>query len=352
MLKRENLKTAYEIIYSSGKTSRSGGIKLPEFEKLIKLVDSKKSDHQICVLFKILDDNNDEMLCLNEFLYLSDLLNVRISEIKDRQTLIQKYFPNFYNNSASILLQKVVRHKYFSIPVDVLITLNFLLLIFDLNQAEWFFLSAFIVEILLKLYVFGAIEFFARYWNIFDSVIIGAGLIIGIVEATSEAISREFLEVILILRLLRLLKLFAEIKRFRIVITTIMNITPSLVTYATLILTVYYIFAMIGMEIYSDKIKSDTHDLYCGNSKLNNTEFAKLKYCRNNFQDFLKAIVLMFELMVVNQWHVLSGGFVKVTSKWSRFFFFAFHSSCVIVCLKLVLMNSSFKNNSKSLLFL
>ena len=57
-----------------------------------------------------------------------------------------------------------------------------------------------------------------------------------------------------------------------------MNILPSLLTYASLILTIYYIFAMLGMEIFANVIKSDhssndTND--CSNKKLIGTEFAR-----------------------------------------------------------------------------
>ena len=55
-----------------------------------------------------------------------------------------------------------------------------------------------------------------------------------------------------------------------------MNITPSLLTYASLIITIYYIYAMIGMEIFSNVI-NDTSNVtnYCNTSKLMNTEFAR-----------------------------------------------------------------------------
>jgi two pore calcium channel protein 3 len=55
-----------------------------------------------------------------------------------------------------------------------------------------------------------------------------------------------------------------------------MNITPSLLTYASLILTIYYIFAMIGMEIFAGKIESNNSTTKnCANPKLIDTEFAK-----------------------------------------------------------------------------
>ena len=50
-------------------------------------------------------------------------------------------------------------------------------------------------------------------------------------------------------------------------------------------------------------------------------------------------MVLLFELMVVNQWHVLSRGFADATqTDWSHVYFVAFHIICVIITLKYIKM--------------
>lgn len=70
----------------------------------------------------------------------------------------------------------------------------------------------------------------------------------------------------------------------------------------------YYIFAIIGMEIfqnlihYYDYYKEDSPP-FCGNSALNGTQFYKFHYCNNNFNDLLRSLVVLVELTVVNQWH-------------------------------------------------
>lgn len=65
-----------------------------------------------------------------------------------------------------------------------------------------------------------------------------------------------------------------------------MNITPSLLTYALLILTIYYIFAMIGMEIFGDIIKSQSFNPSsnisdCSNLKLIGSDFARYSFIYN-----------------------------------------------------------------------
>ena len=83
-------------------------------------------------------------------------------------------------------------------------------------------------------------------------------------------------------------------------------------------------FAIIGMEAFQGKISSVTYNenttqqvsvilgnytkeehgwMVCENEKLNNTDFADLRYCANNFNDVASAFITLFEMMVVNQWH-------------------------------------------------
>jgi hypothetical protein len=56
-------------------------------------------------------------------------------------------------------------------------------------------------------------------------------------------------------------------------------ITPSLLTYGMLLLTIYYIFSMIGLELFGTAIKSQDfrpgQSYNCFNSKLNESEFVK-----------------------------------------------------------------------------
>lgn len=77
---------------------------------------------------------------------------------------------------------------------------------------------------------------------------------------------------------------------------------------------VYYVFAMVGMELFKGKVKFYAEDSgdpakeYCGNPLLKGTAFAQLNYCKNNFNNVVSSFILLVELTVVNQWHdILSG---------------------------------------------
>lgn len=47
----------------------------------------------------------------------------------------------------------------------MLIFVNAFFIGFDVDEADWFFLVVFMIEIILKLYVYGPYQFAMRLWN-------------------------------------------------------------------------------------------------------------------------------------------------------------------------------------------
>ncbi|XP_076869944.1 two pore segment channel 3 isoform X2 [Brachyhypopomus gauderio] len=153
--------------------------------------------------------------------------------------------------------------------------------------------------------------------------------------------SRQILDIVFILRVLRLIRVVDSIQRFRAIINTLIKIGPLMLTFGQLILVVYYIFAMVGMELFKGKVQffepgsSDPAREYCGNVLLEGTAFARNNYCKNNFNNVVASFVLLLDLTVVNQWHVLAGGFVSVTNVSARIFFVLFHIIVVIIIMNI-----------------
>lgn len=270
-------------------------------------------------------------------MYLGDLLNVRILEIENTENIFQKYIPRFYNSTISQAVRNITAHLLFRYLFDLLILVNAILIGMHLDKAEWFFLTVFTLEILLKMYTFGFVRFIQQAWNVFDVVIIGSALIGAL--ATLDHSESMALDIILVLRVLRLVKLIRSFKKFRGIINTITNLGPSILTFGGVLFAVYYVYAIIGMELFQDKITfsrgGNETVLYCDNPKLRTSAFYAAGYCKNNFNDIFSSFVVLFELMVVNQWHILTEGFVHVTSKGARVYFLLFHLSCVVIVLNI-----------------
>jgi len=96
-----------------------------------------------------------------------------------------------------------------------------------------------------------------------------------------------------------------------------MQIGPAMSTYGAIMFVLFYIYAIIGMELFGNLIKTEgSHSPavnngtnsknlteFCGNINLKDSDFYEDRYCNNNFNDILRSFKVLFDLMVVNQWH-------------------------------------------------
>ncbi|MDQ2075829.1 ion transporter [Marinimicrobium sp. ABcell2] len=109
-----------------------------------------------------------------------------------------------------------------------------------LIRIEQAVLAIFVVEIAIKLIAFGP-RFFRSSWNIFDFVIVG----IALVPASGPfAILRA-------LRILRVLRLLTKIERLRHIIESLLKAIPSIGWIVFLLLMVFYIFAVMGTQLFA-----------------------------------------------------------------------------------------------------
>jgi len=109
---------------------------------------------------------------------------------------------------------------------------------------EQLVLGIFVVEILIKLFAFGP-RFFRNSWNVFDFVIVG----IALVPASGPfAILRA-------LRILRVLRLLTKIDRLRHIIESLLKAIPSIGWIVFLLLMVFYIFAVMGTQLFGESFQ-------------------------------------------------------------------------------------------------
>ncbi|XP_071501012.1 two pore calcium channel protein 1-like [Diadema antillarum] len=342
--KRRKLASAWDILkeWHGGRFLLSWG----RWRELMGQVSPKLGVAVVRLFWRVLDRDGTNFIDKRAFMKVVDILNVPVIQESAQKPLSEKHCPGCYNSKVSLFIRNVVSHRFFTYTFDVLIIINAAFVGFSLDEGEPYFLALFSLEIVLKIYTLGITKFFQSFWNIFDFVVIGLAVILTIIEAALQSNETEMtLDILLVLRVLRLVRIINNIERFHVIVATVMNIGPSIITFGAILFVVFYAFAIIGMELYKGKVnyygyESDgavlTPDqLYCGNPLLNGSHFARDHYCNNNFNNILKAFVTLIELMIVNQWHVISEGFVLVTNKGSRIFFLLFHISVVIVIINI-----------------
>ncbi|XP_066552936.1 two pore segment channel 3 isoform X2 [Amia ocellicauda] len=349
--KRDKMVRAFVVLQES----RGGQpvVAQEDWNQLVKMVQPDISTSHRQLLWSVCNEDKNGYIGKAAFVQLADLLNIQVITLKSRIHPLQIRFPRLYSSAASRLICRLVRHKGFIYIYDLVILVNAVFIGLDeenplISNAEWVFLGLYLLEILLKLYTYEPRSFFARheFWNWFDTIIIISALVATIANSAMKSsggyTSRQILDIVFILRVLRLIRIVDSIKRFRAIINTIIKIGPTIITFGQLIIVVYYIFAVIGMESFKGKItfygfnSSDPASAYCGNPLLKDSAFARHNYCKNNFNDIVSSFILLLELTVVNQWNVLTNGFTVVTHVAARIYFVVFHIVVVIIIINIL----------------
>ena len=250
-------------------------------------------------------------------------------------------------------IQLVIRHNFFSYFTYILSIVNVLLITIELqisyeNALErsdsrlayynLVFVFYYILEQILKLIGYGFKGYFKSFGNVYEGSLT---IILVVIEILIIACSRGALashrsqseifhydtaiRIMNIVIVLRLLRIVAHIQRLRILISIIIDLFRNLSGFAGLMVIIYYIFALLGMSLFSDvdgesqKLDEDTGSSWsetCGT-------YDNLNYYANNFHDFASSLVTLWDVMVVNNWYVFLEKFDRDSSlgTWSSIFF-------------------------------
>ncbi|MCI4393433.1 hypothetical protein PGIGA_G00157470 [Pangasianodon gigas] len=296
--KRQKLCCAFSLLQEVGVAGEEPTVSQTRWNQLVRLVQPDISSAHRELLWSVCDPQSTGHVGKVAFVQLADLLNIQVVTMKSHTHPLERWIPAVYQSTFSKLIHSMVQHRVFVYVYDVIILINAVFIGLDeenpaVSMAEWVFLTLYILEILLKLYTFEPRTFFAKhqFWNWFDTIIIVSALLATIINTALKSsggyTSRQILDIVFILRVLRLIRVVDTIPRC----------------------VVYYIFAMVGMELFKGKVQYfggdsvDPERQFCGNVLLNGSAFARNNYCKNNFNDVVSSFILLLELTVVNQWH-------------------------------------------------
>lgn len=321
-------------------------IELDQFSKIMHYFNPYMDRKSIYLSFKTLDKSGTGSLNLEEFLCVFEMIGLKWKLLVDNKG---PWFENFFQPFKFIckILNKIVKLKCFDIGVYVVIAANFIFFFINTIRLSvrfqrsgkfeeeeqaieheaytLIFVSIYVVEMIMKLIGLGPREYFKSGWNRFDCVVTILGFIGGFI-----AYAKPTLTYIIILRPLRLLRLFKLKSRYREVLGTVSVLGDRMFNIAIVMILLFYSFAIVGMELFS---KYDMKNC-CVNTSVesqyavgNNSGF----YYLNNFDNILASSVTLFELTVVNNWYIIMNGYAYVTSDWSRIYFMVFYIATMVV---------------------
>ncbi|XP_032700363.1 voltage-dependent L-type calcium channel subunit alpha-1C isoform X12 [Lontra canadensis] len=209
---------------------------------------------------------------------------------------LRRYIPK---NQHQYKVWYVVNSTYFEYLMFVLILLNTICLAMQhygqsclfkiaMNILNMLFTGLFTVEMILKLIAFKPKGYFSDPWNVFDFLIVIGSIIDVILSETNNAEenSRISITFFRLFRVMRLVKLLSRGEGIRTLLWTFIKSFQALPYVALLIVMLFFIYAVIGMQVFGKIALNDT------------TEINR----NNNFQTFPQAVLLLFRCATGEAW--------------------------------------------------
>ncbi|XP_070997917.1 voltage-dependent L-type calcium channel subunit alpha-1C [Oncorhynchus clarkii lewisi] len=212
---------------------------------------------------------------------------------------LRRYIPK---NQYQYKVWYVVNSTYFEYLMFTLILLNTICLAMQhhgqthsfndaMNILNMLFTGLFTVEMILKLIAFKPRGYFSDPWNVFDFLIV-IGSIIDVILSeinglqNSEDNARISITFFRLFRVMRLVKLLSRGEGIRTLLWTFIKSFQALPYVALLIVMLFFIYAVIGMQMFGKIALRD-------NSQINRN---------NNFQTFPQATLLLFRCATGEAW--------------------------------------------------
>uniref|UniRef100_A0A8C0ZKN5 Voltage-dependent L-type calcium channel subunit alpha n=1 Tax=Cyanistes caeruleus TaxID=156563 RepID=A0A8C0ZKN5_CYACU len=215
---------------------------------------------------------------------------------------LRRYIPK---NPYQYKFWYVVNSTGFEYIMFVLIMLNTLCLAMQhYGQSKLFndamdimnmvFTGVFTVEMVLKLIAFKPKGYFSDAWNTFDSLIVIGSIVdvvlseadVSISQNTENDSARISITFFRLFRVMRLVKLLSRGEGIRTLLWTFIKSFQALPYVALLIAMLFFIYAVIGMQVFGKVAMRD-------NNQINRN---------NNFQTFPQAVLLLFRCATGEAW--------------------------------------------------
>eukprot|EP00058_Branchiostoma_floridae_P009347 XP_002594835.1 hypothetical protein BRAFLDRAFT_124433 [Branchiostoma floridae] len=315
--KREAAERAFRLLVSRRNPSF---VSWTHFQGLMTHYRPGKSERDVYLSFKSINTSGDGKLSLEEFyrVYEGARFSWKHESAGAWFEVWKLPTPLFFVAKGTY---KLVTHKFFEYFIYLVISVNGCWILADTIiisnddsktaadlEVTWnaiLFVTIYVVEALLKIIGLGAWTYFQSGWNVFDFLVTVAGIVgtLGQNFETGGDLDLTF-HYILVLRPLRLLRLFKVKKRYRDVLGTFFALLPRMVSVAVALLIFYFFFSIIGMEAFHGLPLADC----CNGTSLadyyRNASNSPQFYL-NNFDDILRSGVTLFELTVVNNWYII-----------------------------------------------
>ncbi|XP_030757236.1 two pore calcium channel protein 1-like isoform X2 [Sitophilus oryzae] len=339
--KRQACKLAFRLLVSRQSPE---GIRFKQFQGLMRYYSPKTSQRDVLLIFRQLNVSNTGLLSQEEFLNIYDSVMLRWRLKDPPDPWFSAAWPPL--RTLCRAARKAVSWEYFEYVIYALIVGNLMAMFIRIMEASdnleqgarnfcaswdsWLFYTLFLLEAILRIISFGLNEYISSGWNTFDLSV----TLLAIWGAVLLLMSPKF-TVVVILRPLRILRLFKIKKRYRDIFGTLVLLSPLMWSTAIVMMVMYYFFAILGMELFSEFNlrncceNSTVEDFYKYSSNSSTSGIGY--YYLNNFSNLVISGVTLFELTVVNNWFIIMDAYATFAASYSRLFFMTFYLFTMVV---------------------
>uniref|UniRef100_A0A3P8RWI7 Two pore channel protein 2 n=1 Tax=Amphiprion percula TaxID=161767 RepID=A0A3P8RWI7_AMPPE len=200
------------------------------------------------------------------------------------------------------------------------------------------FILYYLFEMCVKIFAFGWLGYLSYRNNIFDGFLTILLLALQITifityrDPSSHGVMSlwEMVRLVNMLIVFRFLRIIPDIKLMALVASTLLDLVKNLRAFAGILVVVYYVFAVFGIWLFEGAIKPPAGTSVLSNTSMENitTNFSmecgtyeQLGYWPNNFDDFAVTIILLYDVMIVNNWQAFMDAYSRYTTEWSKIYF-------------------------------
>ncbi|RUS74810.1 hypothetical protein EGW08_017439 [Elysia chlorotica] len=307
-------------------------------------------------LLEELNQSENEIFSASEF---QTLFRTMDTDIVHKEKVAVRWFVN----PRLRKMQKIILHNYFTYFGMVVVMINLLVISVELGLKKdtslyekhsmlrvfnFVFVVYYLIEQLMKLWANGWARYISEAGNVFDAIVslaLMTGEIVlsavnespfdqrdGASLVNGEPIIWNIIRMINILIMVRMFKILPYIQSMNLVASVLLDLLKNMKAFLGISVVCFYAFAIFGMELFHGTI---IYDKSMANQTFECGSYEQLQYWSNNFDDFYASIVVLWDVMVVNNWMVFLYVFQRKTTPWSYLFFIAWWLLSVVIVLNL-----------------
>uniref|UniRef100_A0A8C8H2T4 Two pore channel protein 2 n=1 Tax=Oncorhynchus tshawytscha TaxID=74940 RepID=A0A8C8H2T4_ONCTS len=253
-----------------------------------------------------------------------------------------------YNSSLLQGLQLLFCHYYVTVVGNAVALANVMcictILVLDSEKSiaerddyymeviNCFFILYYLMEMSLKILAFGWRGYLSYRNNIFDGLLTVCLLVLQITIFATYRLpfpkwnpaSRglmslwEMVRLVNMLIVVRFLRIIPDIKLMALIASTLVDLVKNLRAFAGILVVSDSTVIEVDLYLFLYSVMSNSSmkniTVECGS-------YEQLGYWPNNFDDFASSLVLLYNVMVVNNWQVFMDAYTRYTTQWSKVYF-------------------------------